>query len=195
MSKTIEFYYDYGSPTAYLAWTQLPAVAERAGARLVRRPILLGGVFKATGNRSPVTIEAKGRWMLEDLHRFAGRYGVVFNMNPHFIVNTLAVMRGAVFAEQEGFLEAYDSVMFEAMWVRRKNLAEPEIAAAELHTAGIGADAVLAGMQAPEVKQALIERTEAAVARGVFGVPTCFVGDEMHFGQDRLDWVEAALAA
>lgn len=194
MAKQLEFYFDYGSPTTYLAWTQLPGIAERTGAEIVWRPMLLGGVFKATGNRTPVEVEAKGRWMLGDIERFAARYEVPYEMNPHFIVNTLTVMRGAVHALAQGVLPAYNRAMFGAMWVDGRDLAEPAEIAAVLNEAGLDAEGFAAAVQTPEVKRELIERTEEAVARGVFGAPSMFVDGELHFGQDRLDWVEAALA-
>jgi len=195
MAKQLEFYFDYGSPTTYLAWTQLPGIAERTGAEIVWRPMLLGGVFKATGNRTPVEVAAKARWMLGDMQRFAARYGVPFEMNPHFIVNTLTIMRGAVHALAQGVMPAYNQAMFGAMWVDGRNLADPGEIAAVLGEAGLDAEGFAAAVQNPEVKRELIERTEEAVARGVFGAPSMFVDGELHFGQDRLDWVEAALAA
>ncbi len=194
MSKQVEFYYDYGSPTTYLAWTQLPAVAERTGAEIVRRPMLLGGVFKATDNQSPVAVEAKAKWLRRDLERWAERYGVPYQMNPHFVVNTLAIMRGAMVAQRDGFLPAYDAAMFKAMWVTGRYLEEPAAIASVLTEAGFDADAIFAGAQDPAIKQALIDATEEAVARGVFGAPTFFVDGEMFFGQDRLIFVEEALA-
>lgn len=193
MSRQIEFYYDYGSPAAYLAWTQMPALAVRAGAELVRRPILLGGVFKATGNRSPMSIAAKGAWMTRDLARFAERYGVPFAINSNFIVNTLAIMRGALVAANGGVLERYDDAMFHAMWVAGRDMSDPAAIAAVLSAAGLDVETYRAGIQDDAIKQALIAATTDAVDRGVFGTPSFFVDDELFFGQDRLDFVEAAL--
>ncbi len=193
MSKTLDFYFDYGSPNAYLAHTQMPGLAERTGADVVYKPMLLGGVFKATGNVSPATVPAKSRYMGIDMARFIARYGVPFQRNPHFPVNTLALMRGAVFAERAGFLAPYSEAMFKAMWVDGLNMAEPEVIGKVLAEAGLDVDAILAGVQDQAVKDALIAKTEEAVERGVFGAPTFFVGDEMFFGQDRLEMVEAAL--
>ncbi len=195
MSKQVEFYYDYGSPTTYLAWTQLPAVAERTGAEIVRRPMLLGGVFKATDNQSPVMVEAKGKWLRRDLEIWAARYGVPYQMNPHFIINTLPIMRGAMVAQRDGFLPAYDEAMFKAMWVTGRYLDEPAAIASVLTEAGFDADAIFAAVQDSAIKQALIDATEEAVARGVFGAPCFFVDGEMFFGQDRLIFVEEALGA
>ena len=193
MTKQVEFYYDYGSPTTYLAWTQLPDICARHGGELVCRPILLGGIFKATENHTPVEIIPKGAWMLDDMLRFAGRYGVPFEMNPHFIVNTLAIMRGAIWASASNVIERYNTAMFEAMWVGERNMAEPQEIMDVLANAGLDSGAAAEAVQSPDVKQALIAATGAAVERGLFGVPTMIIGDELHFGQDRLDWVAEAL--
>jgi 2-hydroxychromene-2-carboxylate isomerase len=195
LSKSVEFYYDYGSPASYLAWTQLPELCQRLGAALTYRPILIGGVFKLTGNASPVTVAATGAWFFKDVVRHAAHYGVAFRKNPHFIINSLPLMRGAIWAEGEGCLEQYNKIMFEACWVDERNLNDPAEIMKTLTTGGFDADAVAAAIQEGEIKQGLIRVTQAAVDRGVFGVPTMFVGDEMHFGQDRLAWVERALAA
>ncbi|MEM8687142.1 MAG: 2-hydroxychromene-2-carboxylate isomerase [Pseudomonadota bacterium] len=194
MTKTVEFYYDYGSPAAYLAWTQLPDLCAKHGAQLVPFPILLGGVFKAIGNQSPVVIEAKGVWMFGDLERHAARYGVSFSQNPYFIINTLPLMRGAMWARSAGRLAEYDKVMFEAIWVNQKDMNDVTVIGEVLSEGGFDAAEVTAAVQDPQFKGELIEVTGAAVERGLFGVPTMFVGDEMHFGQDRLDWVARALA-
>lgn len=195
MAKQLEFYFDYGSPTTYLAWTQLPGLAERTGAEIVWQPMLLGGVFKLAGNHTPVEIELKAKWMMEDMARFADRYGVPFKMNPYFIINTLPLMRGAVYALREGFLPAYNEAVFRAIWVDEKNMGDPEVIGAVLTDAGLDTPAIFAAAQESEVKQELIDRTEKAVARGIFGAPCIFVGDDLFFGQDRLDFVEEALAA
>ncbi len=193
MSKQVEFYYDYGSPAAYLAWTQMPGLCAGTGAELVLKPILLGGVFKATGNQTPVAIEAKGKWMFADMERFAARYGVPYAMNPHFIINSLPLMRGAVWAQQQDCLEAYNKTMFEAVWVDQKNMNDPVVIMSVLADAGFDAQVVADAIQTSEVKQVLIGETAAAVDRGAFGVPTMIVDGVMHFGQDRLDWVRDAL--
>ena len=194
--KTIEFFFDFGSPTAYLAHTQLPRIAREAGAQLVHRPMLLGGVFKATGNASPVSVPAKGRWMGQDIALWARRYGVPFVFNPHFPVNTLTLMRGATglqLRQPESFARYADAV-FNAMWVQGRNLGDADVLAATLAEAGLAADAFMALVNDPEVKAQLIATTDEAVARGVFGAPTCFVREQMFFGQDRLDFVREALA-
>jgi 2-hydroxychromene-2-carboxylate isomerase len=194
-AKTIEFLFDFGSPTTYLAHTQLPRIAAETGARIDYVPILLGGVFKATGNQSPVLVPAKGRWMGDDLVRFAQRYHVPFTFNPHFPINTLMLMRGAVGLQmrQPDRFMAYVDAMFRAMWVEPVNLGDVAVLAATLDAAGFDAAAFQALVGDAEVKAKLITNTEAAVARGVFGAPTCFVGDAMFFGQDRLDFVREAV--
>lgn len=195
MSKTVEFYYDYGSPASYLAWTQLPDLCKRHGASLDYRPVLIGGLFKLTGNVSPVTIPPKGKWFFEDAKRHADHYGVPFLKNPFFIINSLPLMRGAIWAEREGCLEDYNRTMFEACWVDGRNLNDPDEIMRTLTSSGFDAKAVSEAIQETEIKLALINTTQEAVDRGIFGVPTMFIGDAMHFGQDRLDWVDRALAA
>ena len=197
MPSTIEFWFDFGSPTTYLAHTQMPRLAADTGARIDYKPMLLGGVFKATGNQSPVMVPAKGRWMGSDLKLFARRYGVPFQFNPHFPINTLTLMRGAVglqMREPERFMP-YVNAMFHAMWVEPVNLGDAAVLAATLTTAGFDAAQFQALVADPDVKAALIANTESAVARGAFGAPTCFVGEQMFFGQDRLDFVREAAVA
>ncbi|MHC6225951.1 2-hydroxychromene-2-carboxylate isomerase [Pseudomonas sp. X10] len=196
MSKTVEFFFDLGSPASYLAWTQLPGLCARHGAQLVYRPMLLGGVFQATGNASPVMVPAKGRYMLTDLQRFATRYGVTLALPPGFPVNTLGLMRGVI-GTQLQHPERFDdllSALFNGLWVQRRNLSDARLLDQTLEQAGFDPAGFhdLAGQ--PEVKEALKRATDEAVARGVFGAPTCFVGEQMFFGQDRLDFVAQALA-
>jgi 2-hydroxychromene-2-carboxylate isomerase len=193
MAKTVEFYFDYGSPNAYLAYKRLPAIAERTGATVVPKIMLLGGVFKSSGNHSPIEIAAKRPNSQNELRRFANRHGVAFATNPFFPINTLRLMRGAVAAEQGGYLSPYSDAVFQAMWVDGRNLGEPEVLRQALADAKIDPDRVERESAAEPVKEKLKTYTEAAVARGVFGAPTFFVGDEMFFGQDRLDFVEDAL--
>jgi len=195
MNKTVEFLFDVGSPTAYLAWTQLPTICAETGATLVYKPILLGAVFQATGNVSPAAVPAKGSYMTADLTRFAKRYGVPFAHNPFFPINTLVLMRGAVGVQlrsPERF-DDYLKAVFNALWVDEKNLNDPAVLMATLAAAGFEPAAMQALVADPVVKDALRANTEAAVARGVFGAPTMFVGETMFFGQDRLDFVREAL--
>lgn len=197
MSKSVEFYFDFGSPTTYLAWTQLPQICAEAGATLVYKPILLGGVFQATGNTSPVTIPAKGRFMLQDLARFARRYGVAMKFNPHFPINTLPLMRAAVAVQQHmpARFEAFLKLIFEAMWVETRNLGDAAVLGEVLAAGGFDAQQLLALSAGQEVKDGLKAITDEAVKRGVFGAPAMFVGSELFFGQDRLDFVREALQA
>ncbi|MDR3414618.1 MAG: 2-hydroxychromene-2-carboxylate isomerase [Nevskia sp.] len=196
MSKTIEFYFDFGSPTSYLAYTQLPRIAADTGAALVYKPVLLGGIFQATGNSSPVALPAKARNMMRDLQRFSARYGVPLNLNPYFPINTLELMRRAVGLQlrEPGRFAAYVDTVFRAVWVERQNMADAAVMAAVLQQAGFDAAALAALAAEPEVKERLKAETAAAVERGLFGVPAMFVGEEMFFGQDRLDFVREALA-
>lgn len=196
MSKTLDFYFDFGSPTAYLAHKRLQQLTEQYALKVNYIPMLLGGVFKLTGNASPVSIPAKGKYMLEhDLPRFARRYSVELNFNPHFPINTLTLMRTAIAAQQLGCIDDLIDPVFEAVWVQQKNMGDLEVVAKVLTDAGLDATALLAQAQEPGVKAELVAATEAAVARGVFGTPTLFMGDAMYFGQDRLDFIEETLQA
>ena len=195
MTKTIEFYFDFGSPAAYLAATQLPHIAADTGAELVWKPMLLGGVFQATGNHSPAEIKPKGPYMTTDLKRFARRYGVPFAHNPHFPINTLLLMRGAtgLQTQQPDRFADYVKAMYSAVWVDARNMNDPATVGETLQAAGFDAAAVLALANAQDTKDRLKAITQEAVARGVFGAPTMFVGGEMFWGQDRLDFVREAL--
>jgi 2-hydroxychromene-2-carboxylate isomerase len=196
MSKTVEFYFDFGSPTAYLAYRRLLQFNAAYDLNIDYRPMLLGGVFKATGNSSPVTVPAKGNYMMEhDLPRFAERYGVVLHFNPHFPINTLTLMRGAIAAHRLDCFERYVDVVYRAVWAEGQNMGERDIVLQALANADLDADAILAKADEDEVKESLVANTDAAVVRGVFGAPTMFFEGEMYFGQDRLDFIEAALKA
>ncbi|WP_457981259.1 2-hydroxychromene-2-carboxylate isomerase [Ectopseudomonas composti] len=197
MSKTVEFFFDLGSPASYLAHTQLPDLCREAGAQLVYRPMLLGGVFQATGNASPAMIPVKGRYMIRDLARFAERYGVPMRFNPHFPINTLTLMRLLV-AVQLHQPERFDDALqtlFRAIWVDGVNMGDLAKVAGVLVAFGFDAAQLQAQIAEPAVKDALKATTEEAVKRGVFGAPTCFVGAEMFFGQDRLDFIREALGS
>ncbi|MBT2294075.1 MULTISPECIES: 2-hydroxychromene-2-carboxylate isomerase [Pseudomonas] len=195
MSKSVEFFFDLGSPTTYLAYTQLPTLCAQTNSQLIYRPMLLGGVFKATGNASPVTVPAKGPYLFKDLNRFAHRYGVDFKLNPHFPINTLLLMRavtGMQLHHPERF-EAFIDCLFRALWVDGRNLNDPATVAQVLNQGNFDPDRVLALTSNEQVKEALKITTEEAIKRGVFGAPSMFVGDELFFGQDRLDFVREAL--
>ncbi|MFL1546227.1 2-hydroxychromene-2-carboxylate isomerase [Pseudomonas sp. O39] len=196
MSKTLEFFFDLGSPATYLAYTQLPALCAETGTQLVYQPMLLGGVFKATGNASPITVPAKGRYMFNDLARYAKRYNVPLKFNPHFPINTLVLMRavtGIQLRQPERF-QAFIDCLFRALWVEGRNLGDPAGVAAVLTEAGFAPEEVLALANDESVKTALKDKTEEAIQRGVFGAPSMFVGNDMFFGQDRLEFVREALS-
>jgi 2-hydroxychromene-2-carboxylate isomerase len=193
MARTLEFFFDYGSPYSYLADTQVEAIARRAGAGLVRRPMLLGGVFKASGNASPMAVPLKSKWTATDMPLWARFYKVPLQRNPYFPVNTLAIMRGAAAAQIDGTFDRYHPAMYRAMWVEGRNLNEMSEVAAVLAGAGLDAQKFASRIQDADVKDRLKATTEEAVARGVFGAPTCFVDGQMFFGNDRLPFVEMAL--
>lgn len=195
MTKTVEFYFDLGSPTTYLAHTQLAKICADTQSELIYIPMLLGGVFKATGNASPAMIPAKGRYMFQDLDRFAKRYGVQLRFNPHFPINTLILMRavtGMQMRQPQRFAEFVDC-LFKALWVEGRNLNDPQTVAAVLTENGFDPQETIALTNDESVKAALKENTEAAIKRGVFGAPSMFIGDQLFFGQDRLDFLEEAL--
>ncbi|CRM14854.1 MULTISPECIES: 2-hydroxychromene-2-carboxylate isomerase [Pseudomonas] len=196
MSKTLEFFFDLGSPATYLAYTQLPALCAATGTQLVYQPMLLGGVFKATGNASPITVPAKGRYMFDDLARYARRYNVPLKFNPHFPINTLMLMRavtGIQLHQPERFDDFVDC-LFRALWVEGRHLGDPQVVAAVLAEHGFDPEKVLALANDDAVKAALKDNTEQAVKRGVFGAPSMFVGSQLFFGQDRLEFVREALS-
>jgi 2-hydroxychromene-2-carboxylate isomerase len=195
MAKEVEFYFDVGSPAAYLAWKQLPKIAAETGAQVVYRPFLLGGVFQAIGNRSPMEVPAKGHYMLQDLQRYARRYGVAFAHNPHFPINTLMLMRGAVGLQMRSpaRMPVYVDAVYQAIWVEGRNMNDPAMVAGVLKDAGFEATQFQGLTSDPEVKEQLKANSSQAVGRGVFGAPTFFVGDQMYWGQDRLEFVKEAL--
>jgi 2-hydroxychromene-2-carboxylate isomerase len=193
--KTFDFYFDFGSPAAYLAFTQLPKLEAETQSTAIYKAMLLGGVFQATGNQSPATIPAKGKYTFTDFARFAKRYGVVHNRNPHFPINTLMLMRGAVGLQRtqpEQFL-AYCEAVFNAIWVDSLNMNDPAVLGKALSDKGFEPMVLMALCSEQATKDALKALTEEAVQRGVFGAPTFFVEGEMFWGQDRLDWVREAL--
>jgi len=195
MKHALEFYFDVGSPAAYLAWTQVPRIAREAGTEVEYRPFLLGGVFHATGNKSPMEVPAKGQYMVDDLQRCARRYGVPFAHNPHFPFNTLALMRmalGLQLREPHRMVPFVDAA-YRATWVDGKNMNDPATVGAVLQAAGFAPEQLLALASDPAIKDDLKAATQEAVQRGVFGAPTFFVGSEMFWGQDRLDFVAEAL--
>ena len=195
MSVKVEFHFDFGSPNAYLSHRVIPEIVERTGVPFEYVPVLLGGVFKLTGNVSPAVsmqgIKNKPEYQALEMRRFVERHGISdFRFNPHFPVNTLQVMRGAIVAQREGFFERYVDAVYRHMWSEPKKMDDPAVIRSALGASGLGADSVLDGMRDPEVKARLLANTENAVARGVFGSPSFFVGEELYFGKDRLTEVE-----
>jgi 2-hydroxychromene-2-carboxylate isomerase len=199
-TPSVEFHFDFGSPNAYLAHRVIPAIEARTGAKFTYIPVLLGGVFKATGNRSPMEafagIPAKLAYEARERDRFVARHGLTrFSGNPHFPVNTLTIMRGAVAAQALDLFTPYVEAVFVAMWEQGRKMDDPAVIAEVLDTAGLPAPRLVALTQDPTIKDCLVANTGAAVARGVFGSPSFFVGDELWFGKDRLADVEAAIMA
>ncbi|MFZ4690304.1 MAG: 2-hydroxychromene-2-carboxylate isomerase [Polymorphobacter sp.] len=194
MPKTIEFLFDVGSPTSYLAYRRLPAIIARTGAGLENIPVLLGGIFKATGNAPPGLVAARGRWMGIDMARYAAREAITLGHNPDFPINTITMMRMLTAARGTADFAPLGETLFSAMWEHPRNMGDPVVLAATLAAAGFDPATWLARAADPDVKAALVKATEYAVENGAFGAPTFFVDGEIFFGQDRLDWVEAAAA-
>ena len=195
MPVSVEFHFDFGSPNAYLSHAVIPAIEARTGVAFRYVPVLLGGVFKATNNVSPMVslqgVKNKPEYQRLETARFVRQHGIRdFRANPHFPVNTLQIMRGAVFAEREGLLAAYVDAVYRHMWAEPKKMDDPEVILAALAASDLPAERIMAGTQAPDVKSALIANTESSVRRGVFGSPSFFVGDELFFGKDKLRDVE-----
>jgi 2-hydroxychromene-2-carboxylate isomerase len=197
--KTVEFHFDFGSPNAYLSHLLIPDIEQRTGAKFEYVPVLLGGVFKLTGNRSPAEslqgIRNKPEYERLEMDRFISRHGIrQFQRNPFFPVNTLMAMRGALAAARLDCFAAYIDAVFRHMWAEPKKMDDAAIYRAALLQSGLDADRIVALIQTPEIKHALLASTERSVERGTFGSPTFFIGDEMWFGKDRLRDVEEALA-
>lgn len=200
MTPKVEFHFDFGSPNAYFAHKLIPGIEQRTGAGFLYVPILLGGVFKLTGNVAPMLAfkDVKGKLAYQRLEtlRFIKKHGLTrFKPNPHFPVNTVQVMRGAVAAEMEGQLARYVDAVFRLMWEEEKKMDDPEVIRATLDAAGLDGARTLQRIQEQAVKDRLLENTEGSVARGTFGAPTFFVGDEMFFGKDKLRDVEEEIVA
>jgi 2-hydroxychromene-2-carboxylate isomerase len=197
---SVQFHFDFGSPNSYLSHRVIPAIEQRTGAKFEYVPVLLGGVFKMTGNQSPATafghIKNKPDYDQLETRRFVARHSLKdFRSNPHFPINTLQLMRGAVAAQVAGVFEAYVEAVFTDMWERGLKMDDPEVVRERLDAAGLPTAELLRLSQADEVKATLLRNTEASVARGTFGSPTFFVGDEIFFGKDRLREVEEEIVA
>lgn len=186
------FYFDFASPNAYFAHRILPKVEARTGLKFRYVPVLLGGIFKSTGNQAPMIafagVPAKLAYEYKEIERFIARHALEhFTFNPHFPVNTLALMRGAIAAEAEGVLTPYVEAMFHFMWERPRKLDDPDVFAATLTEAGLPTERLLALIATPEVKAKLMANTQLAVDQGVFGIPSFIVDGELYFGKDRLE--------
>ena len=199
-SLKVEFHFDFGSPNAYLAELALPGIEKRTGVKFDYIPVLLGGVYKATGNMSPGEslrgIKNKPEYNALETERFLRRHNVTkFAMNPFFPVNTLALMRGAVAAQFEGVFEPYFRAAYKHMWVEPKKMDDPQVFREAFLSSGIDIDRLIARAQQDDVKKKLIENTSDAVARGSFGSPTFYVGNEIFFGKDKVREVEEEIVA
>ena len=200
MIPKVEFHFDFGSPNAYFAHAIIPAIEKRTGATFNYVPVLLGGVFKLTNNQAPMVqfkgIKNKLEYQRLETQRFIKKYGLKrFRMNPHFPVNTVQIMRGAVAAEMDGRLADYVDAVFRHMWEEGRKMDDPEMIRVALDASGLDGTRTLERIQDPAVKDRLLKNTEGSVARGTFGSPTFFVGEEMFFGKDRLGDVEEEIEA
>jgi 2-hydroxychromene-2-carboxylate isomerase len=189
MSIKVEFFYDYVSVYSYLANSQIASL----GANVVYRPMLIGAVMQATGNLPPATVEAKGNYMRRDVDRWCDHYGIAFNFNPEFPQNTVNALRIALVAQSRGEFDVVHQRLFDAMWVQQMNLGDPEVLASIVADAGLPAKDYIAAIADQGVKDVLRANTDEAISRGAFGAPNIFVGDEMFFGNDRMDFVKAAI--
>ena len=196
--KKVDFYFDFASPNAYLSHKVIKNIKDRTGAEVNYIPVLLGGIFKATNNKPPMEqffgVKNKNEYQNLEIERFIERHGLhEFKMNPHFPVISLQIIRGAIAAELDGFLEEYIDKVLVHMWEVPKKMDDPEVIKAAFEESGFDSERLISQMQNPDVKAKLISNTEEAVERGVFGIPTFFVEDEMYFGKDTLWQVEEAL--
>jgi 2-hydroxychromene-2-carboxylate isomerase len=194
----IEFHFDFGSPNAYLSHLVIPQLEQRTGVSIKYLPVLLGGVFKATNNVSPAIsmqgIKNKGEYAQIETQRFVSRHNITaYNRNPFFPVNTLQIMRGAVYAEKSGFLETYVNAIYHHMWGDPKKMDDPQVMAQAMTSSGLPTEDILAGIEDPDIKKALITNTERSVSMGTFGSPTFFVGSEIFFGKDKLEEFESLI--
>lgn len=196
----VEFHFDFGSPNAYFSHKVIPQIEARTGATFAYVPVLLGGLFKLTNNQPPMVqfkdVKNKKEYQRIEMVRFLRKHAITqFKMNPHFPVNTVQIMRGAVAARRDGKLMPYVEAVFHHMWEEPKKMDDADVIRAALTQSGIDAERLLARIQDQDVKEELLRNTEASVARGNFGSPTFFVGDEMFFGKDRLRDVEEEIIA
>jgi 2-hydroxychromene-2-carboxylate isomerase len=195
MTVSVKFYFDFGSPNAFLAHRVIPEIERRTGVKFEYVPTLLGGLFKLTGNQSPMMafahIKNKPAYENLEMRRFIARHWISdFRMNPHFPVNTLHIMRGAIAAKTAGCFEAYIKHVYDDMWVRGLKMDDPQVIGASLTTAGLPVGEIMRLVQTDEVKSVLLKNTEEAFNKGAFGSPSFLVGEELFFGKDRLRDVE-----
>ncbi len=200
MPPKVEFHFDFGSPNAYFAHKVIPGIEKRTGVNFTYVPILLGGVFKLTNNQAPMIQfkDVKGKWAYQrlEIERFIKRHELTkFQMNPHFPVNTVQIMRGAIAVESDGQLMKYVDAVFRHMWEDGRKMDDPEVIRAALDSSGLDGAHTLARIQEQDVKDKLLKNTESSVARGTFGAPTFFVGEEIFFGKDKLRDVEEEIEA
>lgn len=188
MTKNVTFCFDFGSPYSYLAYNNLNSIRE-AGGEVTIMPVLLGGIFKATGNQPPATVQKKGEYMFKDINRWSKKLGIPFKMNPYFPILTVPHMRGAVLAQRENILEKYMQVMFEAIWVKAMNLNDQEILTNIAEKSGIDPNQFAEEISSDEIKNKLRENTEFAISKGAFGVPTYYLDDEMFWGIDSVKFL------
>ncbi|PLW69694.1 2-hydroxychromene-2-carboxylate isomerase [Pseudohalioglobus lutimaris] len=192
---TVDFIFDFGSPNAYYSYKVLPEILQRTGAEMVIHPVLLGGIFKITGNQPPMLafggVKGKLEYEMLESKRFVEKHKLNdFRFNTHFPVNTVSIMRGLLAAQELGCDTQYTDVVLSAMWEQSLKMDDPEVMAGALKDGGIDAAAIMALIQTDAIKEKLKANTQAAADRGVFGIPTFFVGEEMFFGKDRLGLVE-----
>ena len=198
VTQRLDFYYDFGSPNAYFAWKALQGVSERTGLEVIMHPVLIGGIFKTTGNQPPWqafgNVPNKMKYMQLEIQRFIKDHNLTaFKFNSAFPVNTLLAMRGAIAAQEAGVHGVYYPAIFKALWEDDKDVSQPEIFASVLSEAGLNSEALLKAAQTSEVKQGLMDATQACVDRGAFGLPTFFLSDDMYFGKDRVWQIEQAV--
>jgi len=188
MTKTVTFCFDFGSPYSYLAYNYLSPIKE-TGAQIDLKPVLLGGIFKATGNQPPATVQKKGEYMFKDIQRWANKLDISFKMNPYFPILTVPHMRGAILAQKKDILEDYMQSMFDSMWLKGLNLNDQEILTQVASESGIDPNDFAEGISSDEIKDELRVNTQFAIDKGAFGVPTYFLENEMFWGIDSIKFL------
>ena len=188
MTKTVTFCFDFGSPYSYLAYNYLSPIKD-AGAQIELKPVLLGGIFKATGNQPPATVQKKGEYMFKDIQRWSKKLNISFKMNPYFPILTVPHMRGAILAQKKNILEDYMQSMFDSMWLKGLNLNDQEILTQVASESGIDPNDFAEGISSDEIKNELKVNTQFAIDKGAFGVPTYFLEDEMFWGIDSIKFL------